>query len=312
MSASRTLAATTSLKRRLAERLRSGGEILGFKEDPALSSLCTCLALEFEVGNGDFDRLGPFFGAEPTDAWEKQLFIEDGEVGLRLRRRDGKPLTPRHEDLRHLLDPSSLDDGGKLTQAVIFPRKVAATFAEKGFNLIIVRDWILSTALAEEEVVPYIHSNEWEIKNHIATTQAVMMSNNQFAFFGTHDIVDHLFGADISRFESLKPLHLQVVECFKRTMVDEARRSRPHLVLTYLIGIALDDLAQPRWYGSRTHQRVIEACLVGLEKAKIQVEDPTMPEAFHLVAAAMRAPEKDFKALQTAITLFTEEARLSG
>lgn len=309
-SALQTIELGTSLKQDLVRRLQSREQILRFEEDPLFASLCTCFALDFEIGNPEFDRLSPFLGVEDLSVWEKTFVTRDNEVGLKLRRRDGVPLQPKHPDLCYLLDRSSIDEKGELSQAILFPRQIAATFREKGFHLVIVRDWILSTALCLDpgHTVRYLSTNEWEIRSHVAGTQAPMMTRNELAFFGTHDIVDHLFGADKSGFESLRAMHNRVLECFARLLQGPALHSRPHLLLAYLIGVALDDLAQPRWYGSVTHLETVDYCLAALEQAVVREADPVLPESFHAVAQWMRSSNAELAPLFSALNQFASDA----
>jgi len=303
-----TLAINAASKRNLVHRLRSKGPVLRFEAEPVLAALCTSLALEFEIGNPDFDRFSPFLGVSPAEALEKDLVVRGSEVGLRLRRREGKPFSPRHSDLAHLLDCDSLDTDGQLKQALIFPGQVARTYRERGFELVIVRDWLLSSALCLEDSqrVKYLHANEWEIRAHIAGTQARMMARNQIAFFGAHDIVDHLFGSDRQGFESGGALCNRVLEAFER-LPEGARESRPHLLSSYLIGIALDDLAQPRWYGSKAHAAVVEFCVQFLLAARPMAGCLELPDSFHSAVSAMRASTDDHLPLQNALERFAAD-----
>jgi hypothetical protein len=303
------LAIDLASKRNLVQRLQSRDEILRFEQDPLLASLCTCLGLEFEIGNPAFDRFTPFLGGEPTDFWQSQLVVRDGEVGIRIERADGQPLQPRHPDLAHLLDPDSLDRNGHLTKAILFPRQIAERYERRGFKLVIVRDWILNSALSLDatKTVSYLVANEWEIRSLISKTQAPMMMRNELAFFGTHDIVDHLFDSDSAAFARGRELYEKVVSVFEQVMGGTTRVSRPHLLLAYLIGVALDDMAQPRWYGSRTHTWVVENCLLALKEAVEQTGPLDLPDSFHALAAIMRAPIGYTPALETAFDLFRKE-----
>lgn len=294
-------------QRNLARRVRSLDEVFSFEEHPALASLCACVGLRFEMGNPLYDRLSPFLGREPGDAWKSELVIRDGELGIRLEPADGRPLQPRHPDLRYILDAASLDSQGRLTSAVIFPRTVSATFAKKGFRLVIVRDWILASALNSDpqKAVSYLEANTWEIQSSPVRIQGPMMLRRDLAFFGTHDIVDHLFGLDRTGFEKLRATQAQVVEKVSEVF---RRTTHPHgatLIVAYLLGIVLDDLAQPRWYGSEAHEAVLEHCqsLLGRDSAR---ETHLPPSSFHEVVRSMRSGE-GLAALKTALNAFATE-----
>ncbi|MBY0370986.1 hypothetical protein K2X33_09885 [bacterium] len=248
------------------------------------------MGLEYEFGRPEYDRLSPYLNTDPSHSWDKEVFIEGGEIGLRLKRSDGQPLLPRHPDLRFILDASSLSAEGQLTQAVFFPRRIAETYRQKGFELVVVRDWILNTALSEttEDAVPYLSTNTWEIQTNIAATQAPMAVGKQLAFFGTHDIADHLLGADLEGFKKLAALHSRAVDVLQKEMEGPRRHSRPHLLVSYLAGVVLDDAVQPRWYGSQTHAYLLEQSLNRLADLPCRPGPLDLPEAFHTVMAAAR------------------------
>jgi hypothetical protein len=283
----KTLSTDSSWKENLALRLRSKGEIVRFDEEPVLAALCTCAALQFEVGNPEFDRLTPFLGGQEGTEWRTDLVVKGQDVGVRIRRRDGRSLEPRHRDLCHLLDPSSLDEAGVLSQAVIFPRLVAETYRKRGVELVIVRDWILRTALhfGPFEAVGYLQTNLWEVEMGIAATQAAMLARGELAFFGTHDIVDHLFGWEGRGFQSLSPLYHRAAT---RLAAATKTRARSHLLLSYLVGVALDDSAQPKWYGSPEHLFTVQFLLDQLERSPVREGALSIPESFHRAAHSMR------------------------
>lgn len=292
-----------SWTKNLALRLASKGEIIRFDEEPVLAALCTCAALQFEVGNLHFDRLTPFLGGEAGTQWATQLVARGQDVGVRIRRLDGRPLVPRHPDLCHLLDPSSLDETGALSQAVIFPKLVAQTYRKLGVELVIVRDWILRTALNLEpsRAVGYLETNEWEVESCVAATQSSMLTRGELAFFGTHDIVDHLFGWNQKGFEFLSPLHHRAAASLAAAA---KTRARSHLLLSYLVGVALDDTAQPKWYGSPAHQFSIHFLLDQMGRPPLSEGALSIPESFHRVASSMRDLSTD---LQQRLVEFTND-----
>ncbi len=289
-----------SAKRRLVERLRQGNSVIPFSDEPALASLCACLALQREMGNREFDRLSPFFGVElaprAANPWESEIFQNGAEIGIRFVRRDGRPLTVRHADFAVLLAPESLGDDGELRQAVIYPQRVAERYRQRGFELVIVRDWILSSALAldEENHVSYLLTNEWEIQQNISRQQVELMTKRQLPFFGTHDIVDHLLGANVALYEVFRDLYLETKQKLDCAFASPSMPSRSRLILSYLIGVLLDDLAQPKWYGSAAHAGLVRYALAALKNAPpvcpaSEALPKTLPGPFHELMEALRA-----------------------
>lgn len=266
----------------LARRVREQSELIRFDAEPALASLCASVGLQFELGKPAFDRLSPFFGA--TDL-ETEIICTDSEFGVRLKRKDGGAFQARHRDLANVIDPSSLDERGELSRIVIFPARVAKTYARKGFELVVVRDWILSSSLAEDDEsrVPYLFANEWEIQSNIARTQAWLMTKRRLAFSGTHDIADHLLSADADKFGALSGLFEEA-----RDVLDEGPPSNAHLLVAYFIGVLLDDLAQPRWYGSAAHATAIREALRELDDMAPREVPLAVPDWFHQRVAAIR------------------------
>lgn len=299
-------------RRLLVEKLKAGPEIITYAEDPTLASLCTVLGLQFEMGKRESDRLSPFFGVEVPlsgdSPWCHEIFTQDGEFGIRFARREGGALEVRHPDFCHILDPSSFDETGLLSSVVIFPARVAKAYAAKGFELVIVRDWLLTSALCEkeEERVTYLYANEWEIQNNIAHTQASLMLQRRLAFSGTHDIADHLLGADAVRFDECRDLFLEAAQVFTHVFWKRTSATKQKLLLSYLIGVVLDDLAQPRWYGSAKHRYLAQKALDELlHITRVQdVDSFALPPSFQHLVDSLRAKEKPLFHLESGFSQF--------
>ena len=299
-------------KRILVEKLKNGPELITYAEEPTLASLCTALGLQFEMGKRDSDRLSPFFGVDVPvsgeNPWCNEIFTHEGEFAIRFFRADKQLLEVRHPDFCHILDPSSFAETGALTQLVIFPARVARTFADKGFGLVVVRDWILTSALcdSEENRVSYLFANEWEIQNNIAHTQAKLMTQRQLAFSGTHDIADHLLGADAARFDECRDLFVEAVQVFTHVFWKRASATKQKLLLSYLIGVVLDDLAQPRWYGSLKHRFLAKKALDELLQIA-QAQDVgtwALPPSFQQLIDSLRQKEEPLLQLESGFTQF--------
>lgn len=277
-------------KIRLVSLLQTKPEIFSSADDPALAALCTCAGLQFELGERDFDRLSPFFGVDIANIrenpWASEIFIQDGRIGIKLWRKDGVALCVKHQGFSDIIDPSSFDARGELFEIVIFPADVAEKFRHKGFELVIVRDWILNSSLCldQQKRVSYLLTNEWELDRCIANMQARLMTNHQLAFFGTHDVVDHLLGADRQRFDAFQTLFCRVQESLARVSVNASKAQR---MVSYLMGVVLDDMAQPRWYGSQKHASLLQWAEADLERT-FPHDVKILPQSFHRLAAVLR------------------------
>ena len=384
---------------RLIELLRNQSEVFSFEDEPALASLCTSLGLRFEMGHPRFDRLSPFFGVDvsmaPENPWVSRIVTGDSDFGIELRRRNGEPLHVRHRDFHRILHPGSFDERGELSRILIYPARVAAAYRSVGFDLVIVRDWVLTSCLAanDQERVSYLFANAWEIRNNIAKTQAGLMLRNRLAFSGTHDIADHLLGADAAKFDGSREVCRLAESALARishqvsmlgggegrlvgraedragppqpakpvgdpdghlgspidfvdwgglngtsspggppiARSEAAKRpdpspqqtagekcglatippSSPALVLSYLVGVLLDDLAQPKWYGSRAHTALARKALALLPSLASADDcgDLRLPESFHTLVQALRAGPEPIESLDAPLALLLSDVR---
>jgi type III secretion system FlhB-like substrate exporter len=291
---------TISARNKLAEMLLQQKPVFSFQEEPVLAALCTCLGLQFEMGNSDYDRLSPFFGVEivngQVNPWRSEIFSIENKIGIKFSLLSGFILTLKHPDFVSIIDKASFNERGDLDKIIIYPEDVARNFRAKGFDLVIVSEWIMSS-----DKVKYLVANRHEIESNIATTQIKLMQNRQLAFTGTHDIVDHLLNSDISKFNLSQELFNQVQDVFSEVFTLKRKALNSELLLSYLIGILLDDLAQPKWYGSKAHAKVITDTLSTLKNFKraksIEVALELTP-LFHELVAAIRSEEPLQRSLQ--------------
>ncbi len=285
---------------RLRDKVMQLNKIIRYVDDPAMTSLCTVIGLRFELGNPVFDRLSPHLGVELPADDENPYWVEVRQhpqlgFGLCVQQLDGAEFTPRTEALAVLLHESSFAADGLLRQIVIYPAQVAQRLQRQGFQLVIVRDWLLRTALAVTESAPlnYLIANEWELSSVIAQTQAKLMLHSQLPFFGTHDKVDHIFGAEFSGYQLSHSLVSRCAETFASVFASGASTARSQQLIAYMIGVFLDDLAQPKWYGSQSHCEAIEALLVDLQAQSWPSWQPTElapnPQTLAAIIATVRA-----------------------
>lgn len=288
---------TPELRASLIRRLKTKERIFSIESDPLFASLCACLGLQFEVGKPALDRLSPYLGvtgsAESGAQWQSEIITHGDDIGIRMWVPGIAEFRPRHKDFAEVLHPFSIGPDGLLSQIVIFPRQVANRYKAKGFELVIVRDWLLSSSLSEGEsgALNYLLVNNWEIENNTAIDQAQLMANGQIAFSGSHDIVDHLLGGNRERFDLQRTGFLEVREKFARVFDGKRAPRSMDLLLSYAIGVLLDDLAQPRWYGSERHARLLRSAaqLLGDERfCPGDVRRLELPVTFHQMIEKLR------------------------
>lgn len=308
-----TLSLKSSAKQKLVEKLQAQSEVMSFTQNEVLASLCTCIGLEYELGRKNYDRLSPFFGVEPVETgenpWHARIFSQGEKIGLELQRRDGQPLQVRHPDFLHIIDPQSFNHAGELSRIVIFPSDVARIYKTFGLELVIVRDWLLTSALSldESKKVPYLYTNPWEIENNVALTQAKIVAHCQLALSGTHDIVDHLLGADVSKFKRRLGLFREVEAVLNYVFQNGRSRTRGPLMISYLLGVLLDDMAQPKWYDSRFHEILTSWALQSLllfEAPNPETLSFDVPNAFNSLIGILRSPDVTEALLETSYRTF--------
>ncbi|MCX6118801.1 MAG: hypothetical protein NT027_14770 [Proteobacteria bacterium] len=292
-----TFPVSNAVIERLAAKVEALPERFSFTSDPAIAELCSCIGIAFEIGKKEYDRLSLYLGIELNEGvegnpYQTRVVKKHGHFGLVISRNDGFSLKLAHKDFLHLLGPESVWTEDGLKELVIFPHLVAQTYRDKGFELVIVRDWLLQTALChgQHARVNYIFANEWEIKSNIASLQARLILSKQLPFFGTHDIVDHLFDADSSGIDR------NIFSLVNRCMVQMERENHKDafsLRLSYFVAVLLDDLAQPKQYCNTSHKLLVRASLAALDtyfssRQMTESKDFKLPSEFHELISLSR------------------------
>lgn len=297
MQAPAEFSVTTEMKKNLRNVLIKQNPIFSFAEQPALASLIACLGLQFELGRSAWDRLSFPLGIELKDyvgnPWQSKIISYQDQLGIRFWIPKRIEFFPRHPDFAEILHPLSIDEKGKLSQIVIFPNQVAQKYKKRGLDLVIVKEWVLSSFLANDGVsqaVNYFHVNAHEIASNSARFQSEFLAKNQIAFSGTHDVADHLLGGSAEGF-------VDNFEFYQRTKIiydhifSENKTEKSTLIVSYIMGVLLDDLAQPQWYGSKNHLEFAQKTLLWLQCASTQspqVKSLALPQSFDLFMDALR------------------------
>lgn len=282
-------------------QLAAKGPIVDFEDDPHLASLATCVGLRQEMGDQRSDRLSPYFNVELTkegaNPWSSEIVQIEGKIGIRFWTESPNNLLPRHPDLRHILHRSSINLKGQLDQIVIVPSDVYRAYQAKGLTLVVVTDWFIKAveAASEQGGAHYLVSNEWEIREVTAQIQVNMMLENQVAFSGTHDVADHLLGGEAQFDPSRKALLHSAKEIFDTMFKGGRIPSACERKIAYAIGILLDDMAQPKWYHSDAHKKLL---MWALEHLQARIDSPSpglctkqtlsMPARFHSCIRSLR------------------------
>lgn len=286
---------TESIKCKLVAEVRRKEEVFSIESDPLLASLVSCLGLQFEIGKAGRDRLSHPLGVDLSqyagNPWESEIVTFNGEIGIRMWIPGHGEFLPRHVDFSQILHATSFDEDGKLSRIVIFPAQVARNYKRRGLELIIVRDWLLGNVLAGNPSENYLLVNEYELKDNTALIQCKLITRFQLAFFGTHDMADHLLGGGAHGMVGRQVLYSKIQETFDRTFRRGAGAKNRSLIISYLIGVLLDDCAQPTWYASVAHEKLLSRALVLLvdsERIGGDVTHLSLPKSFYRLVEALR------------------------
>lgn len=309
----RVFPASNSLKGNLAAELRKKGDIFSLSSEPLLGPLATCLGLQSEIGHSQRDRLSFPLGIDlskfKSNPWHSEVITFQNLIGLRFWIPEVSEFKIRHPDFKDILHPLSLDKYGKLSQIVIFPTLVAEHYQKRGLELVIVRDWALSSFLAPDQSLNYLQTNIWEIETNSAYLQTRLMNNRQIAFSGTHDVADHLLDGNQQGMAINENLYSKASQLYEKIFSRRQQKKKITLLASYLVGVLLDDLAQPNWYSSLNHRWLTDQALHFLaETEKLERDIPRLelPQSFHNLIKKLRSDRRHRSAeLQSLFDLFT-------
>jgi hypothetical protein len=182
---------------------------------------------------------------------------------------------------------------------VIFPEIVAKIVALQGIELALVRDWGTNTVFGGfDGSHGYYQTNYWELSSNDALIFAELIKEGRLAFLGTHDFVAHITGVKAENLASLRSDAETVHKSITHYLSGAPNPSLASLILPYIIGVVLDDLAQPPVYrsedGGAGRHAFLRELLAELNRAAISPKTPTalleFPAQFIKIMELMRTP----------------------
>lgn len=283
------------LRRRLS-RMPSTFSVL---EEPELAAMIASYGIQREIGSVN-DDLAPFLydreSSKPVDksSLRSEIVQWRKHIGVRIWSTESNRLDLRLRWLSELLHPAFCFNADEsLHQLVFFPEFIAKITALQGVQLVIVKQWALNTVFGEfDPHKRYYQANSWELKNNDGFVFANMVRQNRLTLLGTHDLVSHVPGV---RAEKWAPLR-EDAECVYRTIANYLGElvspSISALVLPYVAGTLLDDLAQPPNYGSRRHRVLLKFVLEAMDAKAVSPFLPltlkTLPTQFDRILSLSR------------------------
>lgn len=285
---------------KLRAKLEKKPDIFSIESDPLLGSLMACLGIQYDLGKKDWDRLSAPLNINidlQVNPWKSKLISINNDIALYLWSDVITEFKPDHLDFKHLLHPLSLDEKGNLSRLIISPIHISKYYKTRGIELAVVKSWAQSSFLASSTDASwnYLITNELEIKTGTALIQAQLLCNQQLAFQGTHDLADHLLGAKVNSFQKNKKIFHQIQPLLHNKFYNEDRIPNISKILIYLVGVVLDDLAQPLWYDSENHFKILSASVMHLDNLhEFKKDQPNLnlPKSFHELMIELRKKSK--------------------
>lgn len=236
----------------LRSALSGASEVISFRENPKLASEISAIALQREVGTQNDELSWHLYDARtglPIESSRPRadLIRVSGVIGVRIEVPGVEELEIRKTGILPLLHPSlSFGENGALKQLVIFPESVARILALQGVEAVVVRSWAINTLFGGyDPSANFYEVNEWELKNNDALFFARLVERRRQAFQGSHDLASHIAGTQRENWNFLSQLAGRVANVIETSLHHSSPEGLGARVIPYLLGVLLDDLAQP-------------------------------------------------------------------
>ena len=260
----------------LRERLADCGEVMPFSEDIQFAAKIASLGMQRETGTLNDEMARFLFDANSgqvinRDSLRADLVMYRGAVGVRVWSLATNRIEIRCPGIRPLLHPRfSVDGQGEIHQLVIFPESVYQFLATQGVEPVIVKSWAQNTIFGGfHPSTNFYQTNMWELSNNDTRRFSRLVAARQVPFLGTHDFVAHIAGTDGSRWEKLQERGTVVRDILDKYFETIQNPSITSLVLPYVAGVLLDDLAQPPSYDDETRSIPLDLVCAELAKGSI-------------------------------------------
>lgn len=289
-----------------------------FIEEPRVAALVSSLGIQREVLTVSNELVGHVFDAETGREvqWHEmrsELVASGESIGVRIWVPGSSVLTIVNEGLAAFVNPRfSLDAKNNLGQLVFFPESVDQILRLEGGELVIVPEWGLNTIFGGfDPGVHFYQTNLWEIDNNDTLRFARLLGRRQIPLLGTHDLTAHSAGVRRAEMDRLAALGDRIADLLGSyfSSAKGAKVNRASLIIPYLIGVLLDDLAQPVHYGSKKRLFVIDALLEVIRSNPINLTEPRRilraPRAFRRLIEFTRSSD-DATVIQKAPELVSQ------
>jgi len=310
---------TAEMKDNLKRQLESQEEAFKLRDIPLLGGLMTSLGIAQEVGSVNDELQRHLFDGETgqllkLEDLHAEVITWRGKFGVRIWSSASQGIMIDHPTLEHLLHPEfSYNEMGEVHQLVFFPEIIASISYLERVDPVIVKKWALNTIFGGFDPTKNFYvTNHWEIMQNDGLRMAGLLKNRQIPFMGTHDLCAHVSGVDKKSYDLLSMVagkHLSVLSTGDQS-------SYNHLFVPYLMGMLIDDLAQPRNYGCPFRIKVLDE-LAALQMWVVKYLEPAQelskfPDAFGEIIEETRVEQPSIANIKALTSKLAMELREFG
>lgn len=266
-------------KEALRTKLLKKSEIVPLVTDPKYFAEVIALGIQQEIGT-IHDEFSTFLFCGHTgvkvsrESLKAELIEYRGYTGVRIWAEGFGAVDPRVRGIRTLLYPElSYNKAGEIYQCVFFPEIIWQIAALEGAELVSVKPWGINTVFGGFDATKsYYEGNMFEFVNIDAIRYAQLLEKRQIVFWGTHDLVSHVAGLRKSAWPELEARGRAARLLFEEYFVGIQNPAPYALVLPYVLGMLLDDMAQPMNYNSESRRFVIDLLMDAIRSKVIHPE----------------------------------------
>jgi hypothetical protein len=316
---------TDEQRAELKARLLQMSDVVAFKDDVTFASSVAAIGMQREVGSHNDDMARFLFDRRSDlpiarESLQAELVRAGSAIGIRIWSTQTDDIDIRFRGMREYIHPQySYTEDGRLHQLVIFPESVCQILALQGVEAVLVKPWAMNTIFGGfHPQDAFYQTNMWELSNNDTMRFSELVAKRQVPFLGTHDFIAHIVGTDGSRWERLAARGADVHAKLQQYFEGVEKPSLPALILPYIAGVLLDDLAQPPSYDDPTREIALKHVIDAISSRAIIPDQKQIlmrfPESFaKLIDLARLRPLAEVQQFaKTYVAHLVDEIRLGS
>jgi hypothetical protein len=316
---------TAKERERLRGFISAQGEVFKFSTDPKTASLIAALGIHQEVGTLNDDLARFVFEKDgitlvPRTALKSELVKLGSRFGVRIWAMGRTEIVVRLPGFKALLHPEhSFNADGSTREIVIFPETIAQIIALENVEAVLVKAWVLNTVFGGLGAgAQYYEVKLWDIENNDTLLFSRITEKRLVPFLSTHDLAVHISGLKGKEWDEIEKDAARVRKSLEIYFLGVKKPSVGALILPYLTGVVLDDLAQALVYRSPGHLAVLNELLRVLDARELAPglggRLVTFPEKFNAIVELARSSDVDQieRVVQDKVRGLMDEIRVSN